>query len=116
MNIDEMRVVIASCKFPNYEFEVGEGTSGMIYLQAAYQEPDVDTGRPEWQYTRKWILSPHMVKSEIVQTVFKCVITSAEHRVREWFRYKDKAIFGPHYDVDVLHSVCDKTDKRKDPS
>lgn len=87
--------------YPSYSFEVREGHGG-VFLQATCWDDDVVTGDHERQYTRKWLLSPHMTKSEVVQTAFKCVLTSAEHRVREWFRYLDMPIFGPHFDVDDL--------------
>jgi hypothetical protein len=83
------------------------------FLLARYDEADVLNGEPSVQTTRKWYLSPFMTKSEFVQTCLKCVLTSMEHRAREAFEYKGKRIFGPHYDVDALHSVCDKTDVRE---
>ena len=58
------------------------------------------------QYTRKWPLSQYMVKSEVVQTALKCVLTSVEHRVREHFLYKGERIFGPHFDVEALYELA----------
>lgn len=88
--------------YPGYTFTVREGHGG-VFLQATYLDIDVVfPHHTERQYTRKWLLSPHMTKSEVMQTAFKCVLTSAEHRVREWFRYLDTPIFGPHFDVDDL--------------
>lgn len=55
---------------------------------------------------RKWRLSYHMTKSEIVQTAFKAVLAAVEHETREQFLYRGAAIFGPHYDVDHLHDIC----------
>ena len=57
---------------------------------------------------RKWLLSQHMTKSELVQTAFKAVMTAEEHEAREEFRYSNAAIFGPHFDVDRLVDLCDK--------
>lgn len=54
------------------------------------------------QHGRKWKLSRFMTKSEIVQTAFKAILTAEEHEVRERFRYRGAAIFGPHFDVDKL--------------
>lgn len=62
----------------------------------------------EWQSTRKWLLSEHMTKSEIVSTAFKAALTAEEHECRETFRYKGKKIFGPHFDVDVLAEIAGK--------
>ncbi len=107
---DLMRwVELVEC--PPYRFEiVRKGDSW--FLLARYTEMDVDTGQPSVQTTRKWYLSPHMTKSEFVQTCLKCVLTSMEHRAREWFTYRGKRVFGPHYDVDALHDICDHTDVR----
>lgn len=105
MTVDEMRSAVGKCKHPDYTFGVVEDSRGAIYLQASYQEPDTVTGIDETQLTRRWFLSPHMTKSEIVQTVFKCVMTSMEHRAREWFKYRGEAIFGPHFNVDSLHEL-----------
>lgn len=99
--INQASAWLRDVSYSDYTFQVREGHGG-VFLQATYWDDDVTTGAHEMQYTRKWLLSPHMTKSEVVQTAFKCVLTSAEHRVREWFRYQDKAIFGPHFDVDDL--------------
>lgn len=69
-------------------------------------EPDVYTGKDETQFTRKWLISPHATKSEIVQTCFKLCITSMEHRCREHFKYMNTRVFGPHFDIDDLVSIC----------
>ncbi len=100
MTIDGMREIIADIAFPEYEFRVGQSHHGFTYLHAEYDEKDTVTGIVERQYTRRWLLSPEMTKSEIVQTAFKCVLTSMEHKTREWFTYQDAAILQPHHDVD----------------
>ncbi len=105
MNIEEMRAIIALVNFPEYTFEVFEG-EGTPYLQARYLEADIITGAEETQHTRKWPLSSHMVKSELVQTAFKCVMTSFEHRVREHFTYRDALVYGPHFDVEALVEIA----------
>lgn len=106
MDVSEMRQIVSECKFHDYMFHVEIDGRGAIYLQANYVEDDVDTLTPEVQRTRRWFLSPQMTKSEIVQTAFKCVLTSMEHRTREWFRYQGRAVFGPHFNIDVLWEAC----------
>ncbi len=82
------------------------------YLIGRYLEPDIVTGEETVQSTRKWYLSKHATRSEIAQTVLKCVLTSAEHRVREGFKYKGKRVFGPHFDIEALVSICGELDYR----
>lgn len=83
-----------------------------MYLQGSYQEPDTVTSVWEIQKTRRWLLSPAMTESEIVTTCFKCLMTSQEHKAREWFHFKGKSIFGPHYNVNDLLEICDRVDQR----
>jgi hypothetical protein len=106
MEIEAVRKVVNQCDFPDYAFDVTIDGRGAWYLQGHYLEDDVKTGEPETQFTRRWFLSPEMTRSEIVQTVFKCALTSMEHRTREFFRYQGEAVFGPHYDVDALWELC----------
>lgn len=105
MDSTEIRALLKkSVAYLDYTFDVEAGER--MYLQAKYMERDIVTGELEMQFTRKWYVSREATKSEIVQTAFKCCITSAEHRCREDFKYRGRRIFGPHFDVDALHRVC----------
>lgn len=106
MNLQEIQNVVELCKFYDYSFQVREGHGG-IHLQATYLDKDVKTGDVLLQYTRKWLLSPAMTRSELVQTVFKCCLTSYEHRTREGFKYRGKRVFGPHFDVEKLWQLAE---------
>jgi hypothetical protein len=106
MKLLEMRAIIKDVEFQNYSIGIFTSIDGSLYLQAKYMDADIVTGREEVQTTRKWILSEHMTKSELVQTAFKCCLTSMEHRTRESFKYKGKRIFGPHFDVELLVLLC----------
>jgi hypothetical protein len=105
VNIKEMQSVVELISFEDYRFEVRE-RNGVAYLQASYTEPDIITHAPTVQQTRKWMLSEHAVKSEIVQTAFKCVNTSMEHRAREGFLYRGERVYGPHFDVEALYEAA----------
>lgn len=101
-------IVIRQCIYPGYIFRLEVDGRGEAFLQAEYVEADTVTGDEGKQLTRRWFISPHMTKSEIVQTVFKCVLTSMEHRAREWFRWKGQPVFCPHFDVEALYEICQK--------
>ena len=103
----QMREWLTSDKYLDYTFHVCHELDGRgAYMQATFDEPDIVTGKVETQHTRKWKLSQYMTKSEVIQTAFKCALTSAEHRCREHFRYKGSAVYSPHYDVDELEKLC----------
>jgi hypothetical protein len=119
MTPDEMREVLSHVSVPDFRYEVFNNAATKqqdmesrpevvrdFYLQGRYMEADIVTGDETDQHTRKWRLSEHMTPSELVQTAFKCYLTSMEHRAREHFKYRGKRIFGPHFDVDALHEIC----------
>lgn len=100
---------LSRVRHPGYSFFIQGDFSRdtqPCYLQARFMAPCSRTGEQQPQLTRKWQLSEHMTPSEIVQTAFKCVLTSIEHEAREQFTYDDAPIFGPHFDIDDLGALC----------
>ncbi len=109
--VEWVQSIVDEVKFENYTFTVFLDREGAL-IQATYPEEDISTGEIETQYTRKWLVSPFAVKSEIVKTMFKCCATSTEHRLREHFKYRGQRIFGPHIDVDALYEASRAVDIR----
>jgi hypothetical protein len=100
--------IVGEIKYRDWKFLlVAEGHSGKIYLQVSFVGSDIVTGEDVEQRGRKWYLSEHMTKSEVVLTAFKAVQTAEEHELRERFRYRGRLIFGPHFDVDELWKIAD---------
>lgn len=115
MNRNEIEEILSNITCLDYNFLV-DAMGGGFYIQAYYYEPCTQTGKEEIQKTRKWYVSSHATKSEIVQTVLKAVITSMEHRAREWFLYKGERVYGPHFDVEALVEIAKarRLDERED--
>jgi hypothetical protein len=112
----ELSAILSQVQYQGWDFSVHEEQgSSEIYLQLHWMEFCADTGQPQPQSSRKWKLSPHMTKSEVVQTAFAAVLMAVEHEVRENFRFRDKAIFGPHFDVEELAAHMPRKDARKPP-
>jgi len=103
---DRMNEWLKDVQFEDYQFTVKLDQRGQLYMRARYAEADTYTGEPAVQTTRRWALTPPTTKSEFVQTCFKCIMTSLEHRAREGFQYKGRRVFGPHFDVDDLWTLC----------
>lgn len=108
---DKVREAVQECEFPDYTFSVRALHDGAL-IRAIYFEPDVTNPNPslaQAQETREWYVPLTASKSEIVRTCFKLVLASYEHRVREWFTYKGKAIHQPHYNVDQLAAMSEES-------
>lgn len=97
-----LQAILEDCDFGDWSFTVGGDPDAFLYLQVGFDSPCARTGEQTFCKGRKWLLSPHMTKSEIVQTVFKACLTALEHEAREDFRYRGQQIFAPHFDVERL--------------
>ena len=107
--LESLRATAALISFPDFEFRVGEDGAA-FYLQVRSTSPCAKTGAPyEWG-GRKWRISVHMTVSEVVQTALMAMLAAVEHEAREAFRYRGKAIFGPHFNVEHLVALCDRPD------
>lgn len=84
--------ILADISYKDWEFRLAPDDS---WMQIVFRDPA--TG--EMQHCRKWRLSPHMTRSEVVQTALKAVLSAEEHEAREKFLYLGESIFSPHYDV-----------------
>lgn len=62
-----------------------------------------------------WLLSPFMTPGEVVRTALLAVLTAEEHEARERFRFRGKAVFGPHLDVEALREVAGREERRGGP-
>ena len=116
MTPQEMRNVLADIKYkhgytlilrpflPNgFMATYVPSDSDRYYLQvsASIPFPPPTRGSKIWK-GRKWALSSHMTKSELVLTAFKAFLTFEEHECREAFTYKGQKVCGPHIDMDKL--------------
>ena len=105
MNINEMAAVLRDVRFGRYIFKLYDDGK-LPRLQLICLDDDARTNEPTQWSSRKWLLSYHMTRSEIVQTALKAVLTAVEHEARERFLYRGQPIFGPHYNVDRLVDIC----------
>jgi hypothetical protein len=106
---NKIEIAIEQCSFPDYAFSVRPIDGGAL-IRGTYWEPDaVEKKLPTAQQTREWFIQLTASKSEVVRTCFKLVMASYEHRVREWFTYRGKAIHQPHYDVDQLAAMNEES-------
>ncbi len=109
--VDQARKWMLECEFPGTDFFV-RLDGQRPYLQIEVSGKCAETGaQMEWR-GRKWFLSLHMTKSEVVQTAFLAVMTAAEHEVREHFKFRGQSIFSPHYDVDQLALLRQRQDSQ----
>ena len=115
MTTAELLQVVDWLRFPGYTFWVGTLAADVYFLQVRYDEPDVMTGVKETQQGRMWAFPADQTPGQVVQTAFKAILTSLEHRAREHFTYRGKPVLQPHLDVDRLWELLPKAEVHVDP-
>lgn len=101
LSFEAIQAIVDDVSFGEWHFTLcRNGALGAI-LQIVFRDRNQET----WK-GRKWCVSGHATRSEIVQTCLKAVLTATEHEVRESFLYRGEAIFGPHHDVEALRGVA----------
>ena len=102
--MDDVRFV----EHPVLQVRVRPDGPEVFYLQV------VDPTLPSSFNTgRKWRISSHMTKSEVVLTAFKAYMTWLEHEARESFEYRGRKILDPHFDVDALWEMAGQRESRE---
>lgn len=92
---------------------MGHGTYIQHYqfLPDCTSEEYPDTA--EKQHGRKWYISPHATRSEILQTALAAVLAFEEHEARECFRFRGNRLYGPHIAFEALERACDTLEARE---
>lgn len=115
MNLDDnVSYVLKMVRYKKFRWHWDEERQ-LLYATFDAWDPSYPQGLYKPQTTRKWFISEHATRSEIIQTMLKCVLTAEEHEAREQFLVDGRAIYGPHISSDVLWAVCNATDKRPTP-
>ena len=96
MTTDELLRIVADIKFLDRQFEIRELNGLGWTIQVTYFEPDVYTGKPELQKSRKWLIEPNATDEDVVHTVFAACERSFNHVLREHFTYLGVRVYSPH--------------------
>lgn len=105
----EIEAIVADIEYNDWTFRLGKYGDDTPYLQVLFKDKDRITGVVEVQRCRKWVLSYHMVRSEVVRTAFQAVQAAVLHETQEAFKYRGARVYNPHVDLDsVAEAVLNK--------
>jgi hypothetical protein len=106
LTLDTIRAIVSDVKFRDWSIRVLPKADGFL-LQVVFMAPDCENGAPTEQHGRKWYVSSHACKSEVVQTAYAAVQRAILHEVAEDFLYRGRRIYNPHQDVEELVTLAD---------
>ena len=101
MTNEQLYKIIKQISYKNWLFNV-ERRKDCFVLQIRFLAEDTNyRGRIEWQHCRKWFISSHACRAEVVRTAWKAVLAAEEHEAAEHFFYRGQPIHSPHLDPDA---------------
>jgi hypothetical protein len=102
MDILDLQEILINVTYKDgWSFLLSEKGDSFL-LQVVFNSINVVTGEKEEQKCRKWFISRHSCKNEVVNTALKAILAAEEHEARENFKYKGQRIFDPHVDYDKV--------------
>lgn len=113
----ELRVIVYSVSYLDWNIRLlYDGPRP--YLQVHGHGPDPKEGMKDAEWSgRKWFVSPHMCKNEVIRTAYKAIENAVAHEMNENFLYKGVAIMTPHMDYEEIVDIMkdhDCIDSRED--
>ena len=96
--------IIEEIKYKDWKFNVDE-RADCFTLKITFMAPDLHSGKEELQHCRKWFISKHACRAEIVRTAYKAVVAAETHEVDENFQFRDVRVYSPHTDPDDVVDV-----------
>lgn len=101
--------IICNVSCRDIQFRVEERDGGFL-VQARAERPDADdpASIPTLQKGRKWYISKHSCRTEVMQTLLQAAIRFETHEVLEAFRWCGQRIFSPHLSIDYLHQLAEE--------
>lgn len=95
------RIELKSPEYKTWYFRVGRKDSA-YWMQVCFSGADHFTGKLAIQYGRKWMLSEHMVPTEVVRTAHMAFRQAVLHEADEVFSYLGSRIYSPHLSIAAL--------------
>lgn len=100
--VDEIKAIVDEIQYLDWQIKV-RMDGKRPYLQVFGHGPDPNDNMKDARWSsRKWWLSPHMCKNEIIRTAYMAVRGAVMHEMEEMFLYKGQQIFSPHMDYDIV--------------
>lgn len=104
MTSKRLHNIIKNIRYKDWTFDI-QVRKDCFLLQVRFYAEDSETKRWEVQHCRKWFISTHACKAEVVRTAFKAVLAAEQHEVNENFRYRGVPIHSPHLNPDKLADI-----------
>ncbi|MHB8407775.1 MAG: hypothetical protein ACYDHY_06630 [Acidiferrobacterales bacterium] len=98
------KIVFEDIQVEPYLFRIQQKGDGFL-LQAMAHTKDSRSDKVDIQSGRKWYVSSHACRAEVVRTCYMAIEAFMKHELQENFLYKGKRIFNPHWDPDALAEV-----------
>lgn len=107
MTFNMIDSIIGDIKYKDWKFNI-IARKDCYVLKITFEAPDINTGKMQTQHCRKWFISHHACRAEVVRTAWKAVLAAEEHEAGELFQYKGVRIHSPHLDPYMVACIIEE--------
>ncbi len=104
LTLNGLKGIIEDIKYKDWKINVEE-RADCFTIKVTFMAEDIHTGKEELQHCRKWFISKHACRAEIVRTAYKAVVAAETHEVDENFKFRSVRVYSPHNDPDDIVDV-----------
>lgn len=102
MTFKEISDILAKVKYKDWQLHAIKKADEVILCQWVFMATDNDNPADTTLYEqkcRKWFISIHSTKSEVIRTAYLAAIQAEMHEANESFTYDGVRLFDPHTDL-----------------
>lgn len=108
--LEQIKEVVTQVRYLDWDILVRvDGERPYIQVYGHGPDPNEGMKNASWS-SRKWFVSPHMCKNEIIRTAYKAIQAAVEHEMNEFFLYRGQQIFSPHMNYDITADMMAEID------
>lgn len=112
IDLKMLQNIIDNVKCRDFTFRVEERDGGFLVQVQAWRpdasQPNKTTNNLSLQKGRKWYVSKHSCRTELMSTLLAAVVRFETHEILESFTWCGQRIYSPHLSIDYLHQLAEE--------
>lgn len=101
-NLVRLMTVVSRVQFPGITFSIEYAEHGLCVRVGDPQGVCAVTGVAAPWLGRPWPISLDITNGDLVQTLFKALLTALEHEARECFTFQGQRVMDPHRNMELV--------------
>lgn len=100
--LTRVKKLVAEVQCDPYDYVARDIAEGVVVIQAEMWRKDMITGEYGWGQGGEYVVRTSTPDDVIIKICLRASLDYAEHEVREGFKWRGKAVCGPHVSLESI--------------